>query len=554
MENRCPNKQHGWLALLALGLLVSGPVVSQEVVIDEPYVDPYEGMWIPTGQPGSGLMIDQQDDTLVVTVFSYDDDGAPTWHLAAGPIENGVFEAEAFEYSGGSCLDCPWQAAETGNSVPIKLEIVAQTHAWLQWNEGERVPLRMLPFGVGNMVISFELTSHGRPAATEMPGRWLIVDERVDSPFAEDFLFDSMFFLDPGGFGWDATDFPGYFSCMVSEFFSDNDFANCELVDNRNSNDAIEDRELFTAYWGDLAPDHVILYRDGAVNSSESGVRGDDLAHGFRLTGPITRRPDGSAGEMPETATPTIYLEKGMWSVPGEPGSGVMFDVQDEILGFVVFSYDQSGDPVWYQGAGRIDAGFVHAEASRFTGGTCLNCEYRESHEAQDTVPVDFELVSKTTARMTFDGGETKSIRALPFDVPAFREFGEPGEFARPFLYDLRGNWVFISTEGKDRFFRRVTLTTPTASHGGDAVGWKTEDGTVMFLCLADPERFSSPQCRFLEHDGERWHRQFSAHWADVGEGQVIGYEEPPLSGDKGVTRGEELIYGFRLTGPGPAD
>jgi hypothetical protein len=82
-------------------------------------------------------------------------------------------------------------------------------------------------------------------------------------------------------------------------------------------------------------------------------------------------------------------------------------------------------------------------------------------------------------------------------------------------------------------------------------LNWQNETGDISFRCDADPERFASPQCRFLEHDGMRWRRHFSAHWADIGDSQIIGYEEAPMAGADGRTRGDELIFGFRLSGPG---
>lgn len=115
------------IALFVFVLACPAPLLAQEIFIDEPILDPYEGMWIPWLEPGSGLVIDQQDDTLVVTIFTYDEKGNPVWYLASGPIERGVFEAEALRFQNGACLNCEWRPAEAHGPETIQLEFIAHT-------------------------------------------------------------------------------------------------------------------------------------------------------------------------------------------------------------------------------------------------------------------------------------------------------------------------------------------------------------------------------------------------------------------------------------------
>jgi hypothetical protein len=409
-------------AFTACFLLIPLTGGSQTLGVDQPFVDPYEGAWIPVKEPGSGLFIDQQDDTLVVTIFSYQEDGSPSWYLAAGKLEEGVFSAQAFQYTGGACLNCAWKPPEQGSSVPIRLEFVAQTQAWLQWDGGESIPIESLFFGAGGLTISTIETVFGHQSAPDMLGRWLFIDEDPGSPFLRTPLFNAVFFLDPGGFGFSADEFAFSWVCKTAEFFPDNGFANCQLEDNRDSNDEVTDRAIFTAYWGDITPDSAVMYRGGAANAEEEGHRGNVLGRGFRLTGPVTIDRERGIEETPDSAGPTLYLEKGPWTVPGEPGSGVFLDIQDDVLVFVIFTYDEAGDPVWFQGSGHVVDGVVESEASRFVGGSCLNCEYADTHEPTDSVNVRFEFTAKTTAFFQFGEGDPKPIRSLPFDVPQFRQ------------------------------------------------------------------------------------------------------------------------------------
>lgn len=536
-------------------------------MIDEPFVDPYEGMWV-FGSPkeegswyefGSGIMLTQQDDTLVATIFTYREDGSPVWYLASGPLEDGVLDTHAREFQGGACPNCEWQPAESAESIPLRIEIMSRMLGRLTWGDGAAKLIRALAFDSPLLDRFFaESELFGIPYIYDMRGLWFFVGADEDSSFYREADFRVKSYLEPGpgmgGLGgatdWSNIKDPTTFSfgCNSKHGSDISEVPYCTFTE--YGPPEYEHETLFSSYWGDNGPQELTGYLGNPNSAEEGDIRGASLVRGFRLTGPSPPDPEEDIYDADATLPVTRLIEKGMWFTPGEPGSGIMLDRQNNTLVFSIFTYDQSGDPVWYQGSGRIEDGLVQAEASRFGDGTCLNCEYADSHAPLETVPVEFEFTSKTTGRMTFNAGEARPIRTLAFDVPVFREFGEPGEFGRPFLQDLRGEWVFISTEGQERFFRRVSFTTPATSRGGDAVSWKNDDATVAFLCLEDPAQFSSPQCRYLEHDGERWRRQFSAHWADVGEGQVIGYEEPPLSRDKGETRGEALIYGFRLSGP----
>lgn len=539
-------------ALLLAVFCWSPSLLAQAVVIDQPFVEPYEGMWIPWFEPGSGLVIDQQDDTLIVTIFTYDDEGNPVWYLASGPIERGVFEAEALRFQNGACLNCEWQTAEPHSPETIRLEFIAHTLAWMTWR-GEAVPIRTFPFDVP-MYSSFggDYPPFGGDEMYNMSGRWLFLSEHKPEDIRQTPTFDALVFLDPGGTAWSIDSegpYQGYsMFCRDEDLYPQSGVPHCVYGERNLGSFEITDFPI-SFFWGDTASDRVIGYEDPLKVGTDGDLRGKSLVQGFRLTGPVER--DGSQGFPAASATPAVYIEKGMWFNPEEPGSGLMLDWQDDTLVFAIFTYDTEGNAVWYVGSGRIEGNTVSSEASQFVGGTCLSCEYQDSQEAQEPIPVTFEFESKTTAWLNFDGGPAKPISAVPFDVPMLRTFGEQGDFGTPYLYDLRGEWVFVSTEGEDSFLRRLTFQDPSWARGGEVLAWNSAENDASFRCEARPDEWASPQCRLIVRKYDQWKRLFSAHWADVGEDQIIGYEGQPLSGEDGITRGEKLIFGFRLSGPG---
>lgn len=530
--------------LIFVFILMAGlaPLAPAQVVVDSPAVEPYEGMWIPWIEPGSGLMIDQQDDTLVVTVFSYREDGTPIWYLASGEIRDGIFEEEASEFSGGSCLACPWQPAQAGDSKSIKLEFTGHLTGFMTWDGGAPRPIEALPFDSPRIVEFAPSDTHVAALMYDLSGRWVYVSKEGVETLYREAPYNGLGVSDPGGWDWVDEDTQSSLFCRDHRIFDEVDYPHCVY-----QVDLSESREiLFSMFWGDLGPHRAVGYAGLPADGLEGNVRNEALIHGFRLTGPVM------LGNQPPDLDEWIppYVEKGMWIVPGEPGSGLMVDWQNRTLVFAIFTYAEDGTPIWYQGSGKFEGQTVNAEASRFSNGSCLSCEYTDTHEVIETVAIDFDFTSKTTAWLSIDGGNPISIRALPFDVPVFREFGVAGDFGMPFLYDLRGDWLFVSTEGRETFLKEVTFTRPAKARNEASLAWKNEAGEIMFRCDSKPAVFESPQCRLWERADGQWQRLFSAHWADVGEDQIIGYEEPPLVGTDGVTRGEKLIFGFRLSGP----
>lgn len=525
---------------------------------------PYEGMWYDADRPGSGFVVDQEDDTVVVTFFTYDHEGAPAWYLASGTLEDGVLEGEAQKFEGGACLNCAFVEPQTSGSVPFRLEFDAHGVGWLSWNDGERRSGRALAFSSPGFSWFGDDVDHGVAALFDPTGRWLYVD--LSAFPAAEFPFDVQFrtrlFLDPGGILWQeryedvAPGEEAYELTCFDDGTEADQHPQCELKERGSQLPRLRPT-LFSAFWADIGPQRLYGYRQSQAFVQPEELRGSLPVLGFRLTGPLgSPAGAGSPGDADVAMDNKIplYLKKGMWVIPGQPGNGLMLDWQNEVVVATFFTYREDGTAVWYQGSGIVENAMVSFDALEFSGGSCLDCEYQAPSVLDDPVKATLEFKSKSTAVLTFDGGEPVPLRALAFDVPVYRSFGEEGSFGQPALYDLRGRWIFVDPKGPKAFFRDVTFASPGRARTGRSLSWKDESGETMIRCDANKSLYESPQCRFLEHDGQNWQRAFSIHWADIGEDQIIGYREPPLSGADGKTRGEDAILGFRLSGPSAID
>lgn len=531
-------------------IVVFGILLSFGVIASDGVETPYKGMWYPVGEPGSGFVLDQEADTLVVTFFSYQD-GEPLWYLASGALTDGRFEAEANTYDGGSCLGCEHQPATADPGPQVEITFVGDTTAWMSWDGGEPIAVRALPFDSPLFQTFGPDTEHGTPGMFDLSGRWVFAsDDKTVFPF--DVEFGELIVLDPGGWSWGETfdavppeEDPWGFICF-SNGPSDT-LPQC-WTHKRGVNDWDEQPAL-SAFWGDLGPASIDGYTSDRVEPGSGDVRGTGSGNAFRLTGPLL---DSDTRSMPPNAMDEKlphYFDKGMWMEPGKPGSGLTLDWQNGTVVATIFTYREDGLPVWFQGHGYVDDHAVEFELLEYDAGSCFNCNHQEPTSRETGSTARIEFTSKSIAMMSLDGEPAFPIRSLAFDVPVYRTFPGPGEYGEEALYDLRGEWLFVHHLGLDTFSRTVTFEEATRYNEGRGLGWLSADGNYEFRC-DDRQIFPGPQCRFLKHGPNGKKTLLSAYWADIGDRHIIGYEGRPLRTGAGGTRGDEIIYGFRLSGP----
>lgn len=106
-----------------------------------------------------------------------------------------------------------------------------------------------------------------------------------------------------------------------------------------------------------------------------------------------------------------IIPENGVWWAPSLDGSGFNLEVQDNILVFASYGYDENGNPAWYIAAGAMtsDRNFT-APVQRYSAGSCLNCPYRK--------PTGTVIGNLT---ITFTSSQTANFSLLGATIPVER-------------------------------------------------------------------------------------------------------------------------------------
>lgn len=119
-------------------------------------VFPKEGMWWNPKRSGHGLDIEFNGTNLAVAWYTYNDDGTPTWYLAAGPFSgtNWTEQLSTFTWDGTKA---------DGSSVgTITLEFTDPTHASFSW---------VIDGVAGNEPIEYFVTS-SKPTSRDYTGLW----------------------------------------------------------------------------------------------------------------------------------------------------------------------------------------------------------------------------------------------------------------------------------------------------------------------------------------------------------------------------------------------
>jgi hypothetical protein len=115
---------------------------------DPAVVIPQIGLWAGIGESGSGYALDYRHGVLVVTVYSYQQAGAPQWYLAAGSLVGTTFSATLDKYIGGQCISCAYAGPPQviGNDGTITINFVSSTSATVSLPGGRVTQIQPQPF------------------------------------------------------------------------------------------------------------------------------------------------------------------------------------------------------------------------------------------------------------------------------------------------------------------------------------------------------------------------------------------------------------------------
>lgn len=117
---------------------------------------PKEGMWWNPQRSGHGVDIEYDGTNISITWYTYNDDGTPTWYLAAGPFsgDNWTGKLDTYTWDGTKAIATPVGTAT--------FEFTDQTHAKFSW---------VIDGVAGNEPFEYLVTSD-QPTTQDFTGIW----------------------------------------------------------------------------------------------------------------------------------------------------------------------------------------------------------------------------------------------------------------------------------------------------------------------------------------------------------------------------------------------
>lgn len=89
---------------------------------------PENGTWWNPLEPGSGYLIEIQDNFLFLAVYNYHPDGRPMFYTSQGLMNgNARFVGSLSTFSGGQCLGCAWRQPQVQLGAGGPVEIIFDT-------------------------------------------------------------------------------------------------------------------------------------------------------------------------------------------------------------------------------------------------------------------------------------------------------------------------------------------------------------------------------------------------------------------------------------------
>lgn len=156
---------------------------------------PESGIWYNPQEPGNGLALEIQDNMLAMTVYTYDQNGMPTWYISAGEMNgNARYVGQLDGYDNGQCFGCTqWRRPDIRSNAGGPVEIIFdpndQSKATITWG-GRTMPIIHEGFG-------FKRSQDGNAPVevTKMLGEWqAVMDVSSDRDSSYAYLGEAMVF------------------------------------------------------------------------------------------------------------------------------------------------------------------------------------------------------------------------------------------------------------------------------------------------------------------------------------------------------------------------
>ena len=163
--------------MLRLALLLLAIVATSSAAFE-----PRTGHWFNPNEPGSGMNIDLQDGTFVVTIYSYAADGSAQWYIASGKgtNDNHNFTGSLDKFRAGQCISCTTWLFPTvnGSDGAISIAFASEVAATVSLPGGRTTQIQPFNFGFGD-------------PPNGLLGEWVFVYDII-STFADRFDFTTI--------------------------------------------------------------------------------------------------------------------------------------------------------------------------------------------------------------------------------------------------------------------------------------------------------------------------------------------------------------------------
>jgi hypothetical protein len=128
---------------------------------------PQSGNWVVTselnGEPGRGMAMDVQGNTLVMQMYAYERTGQPTFYMASGTLTNNRLTTKLGRYSGGRYLGSTARSGvEDGSPGQVTLRFTSGVTGFMTLPGETEVAIQRYEFGLSR-------------SSSELSGVWLYV-------------------------------------------------------------------------------------------------------------------------------------------------------------------------------------------------------------------------------------------------------------------------------------------------------------------------------------------------------------------------------------------
>ena len=164
----------------------------------------YTALWWDPQESGWGLNVNQQDQTIFATLFTYGSTGGPSWLVASGMTRqsDGSFQGPLYRLTGPAFNQTPWTAVEVAQVGAMQLVFTAPDKGTVSYTSGLAMVSKPIEKQAFRTVAVCKGTTGSRAAATNYQDLWWNPHESgwgVNLTQQGDVIFSTLFTYDASG-------------------------------------------------------------------------------------------------------------------------------------------------------------------------------------------------------------------------------------------------------------------------------------------------------------------------------------------------------------------